>query len=241
MKKQLAVILCVLLSFCVMACGSAAPNLAEAAEASPAVLEAPAAEASPAASETPTPSPAAPDKAALEALVAELNEELRVSSERAREEAIAKYQQANGYDGTTPEILPNVAMCAELLEDGRIALKISESFMVDLFQEGMSVTEEAERQELLGIYNMYVDTLRDFQLTMAEDIARRLPGAELVVRLYKDDSFSLLLAQVEKGEIVFDMLNGIDTVGLLASPAPEETPAPATPTPERDPFSGYFY
>lgn len=243
MKKRTALVLFLfmLLGFSLAACGSAVADQTAPGEPAPEMTA------------EPVPEPSAePAPAITKAeLVAELNSEIADDEEKATQEAIEQYKQENeeaetaGETETTGdadeekeiEVVKNVEMRYMLLADDRIALNISESFLVPLIGQMNALEEESDRQTLLEIYDRYIDMLRGFQGEAEQHARERVPDAEVLICLYADNEMSVPVAQIEKGEVVFDVVNGIDAIHPAES-AENTAPAPeAAPVPTIDPMA----
>ena len=195
MKKRLLIVLCLLLGLSLLPCAAFAE------EAAPAL----------------TP----------EQLIAELNESIRIAEEKAEQAALEEHRKENGAEGEDTELKAekNLAMQFVLLKDGRISLDLCEKFIGALAVKLTESGEEDSRAAYLELYSDYVKILPELQRITQTQVNERLPEAEVVVRLFVKESYEILLAQVEKGEVVFDRFNGIDTIGVLETP--EESAAPA--------------
>ena len=222
-KKGMLAILCLLLSLCIMACGSASSDKASAAEAA-APSPAPAAADSPspapaAAVPTPTPTPAVSHER-LEELAAALNEELRIADEKAEKEALEEHRKETGEDTGETKVERNVLMHYTVTEDGRICLNLCDFYISAIVKEYLSAPEGADSSSFQAMYYQYIKMLPGLQKITGIDVATREPGVEAIVVLYADKDYQFRLAQAEDGQLSYDFLTAARAEAQESAEAP---------------------
>ena len=219
-KKGMLAILCLLLSLCIMACGSASSDKAPAASPSPVPTDSPVPASAAPAAPTPSPTPAV-SRERLEELAAALNEELRIADEKAEKEAIEEHQKETGESADEVKVEKNVLMHYTVTEDGRICLNLCDYYISAIVKQYLSAPEGADSSSFQAMYYQYIKMLPGLQKITGIDVATREPGVEAIVVLYADNDYQFRLAQAEDGQLSYDFL----TAARAEAQESAETPA----------------
>ncbi len=183
MKKNISLLLVIVLCFCLTACGASATSKAPAESAAPATLAAetvsPAMEAMTA---TPEPTPEPMD---IQSLVDTLNE--------------AELSQRSEED-------PSIGVFVRGNDNNTIVYKIA----MHIFQY-VIMQAEGGNAENLAAYNNVLDSLPAVEVSMEEALREANPDLNIQVMLMYDEYSGDVAAVIDNGAIVYDLVNSVGT------------------------------
>lgn len=187
--------LLLVLCFCV---GMAACGKTAATSASPSAATAPAAPAEAAApAAEPTPAPA-PTPVNLQPLVDDLNAE-EVAQRTADDPSVGMFEVASTEN------------------------TINYKFAMQVFEYVIMMAQGGDA-ESLSAYNRLLDSLPGLEASLENALRESQPDLNIVVYLMADEFSDEVVAVVENGEIIYDLVNGVGTAPKGISPISELPP-----------------